>query len=92
VREIIRDCANTELIDSAPSKEDEHDRDRDHWQEHGIQPCKGEGDVEQGESDNDDDGGSADGNDDSEDDGEELGVEDLDDQEIEGKEDDFMSF
>jgi hypothetical protein len=84
MREIVRDCADAELMDSVTSEEDENDGDRDNWQGHGIQPC--EGDVEQGESDDDYEGGSDDGAEDA---------EDPDDQEMEdeeGEENDLMSF
>lgn len=80
VREILRNCTNAELMDSAPC-------------EHNIQPC--EADVEQGGSDDDDEGESDDGDDDDDDDGEESDVQDSDDQEMEdgeGEEDDFVSF
>ncbi|KAG2060731.1 hypothetical protein BDR06DRAFT_1054389 [Suillus hirtellus] len=78
VWEILQNCTNAELMDSALC-------------EHNIQPC--EADVEQGGSDDDDEGESDDGDDD--DDSEESDVQDSDDQEMEdgeGEEDDFVSF
>lgn len=76
VRKIIRDIANAELIDNAPSEEDESDSD--------------EGNIEQcGGDDDDSDGG--DGDDDSEESSVEDS-DDQEMADGEDEEDDFISF
>lgn len=78
VREILRNCTNAELMDSAPC-------------EHNIQPC--EADVEQGGSDGDDEGESDDGDDDDDGEESDVqDSDDQEMEDGEGEEDDFVSF
>jgi hypothetical protein len=61
VREIIRDIANAELIDNAPSEEDEIDSD-----EGNIEQCGGDDDSDGGDGDDDSEESSVEDSDDQE--------------------------